>query len=87
MTSKPKPTKASHYVNGILKDLNTLLATDAAGSLSSAARRTVAEVQVIIFLWRCENCDAYTCNLLHADLSRLSLNCQQKGGCRVNNQM
>ena len=50
MTSKPKPTKASHYVNGILKDLNALLATDAAGRLSPDARRAVAEVCVTMSL-------------------------------------
>jgi len=46
MTSKPKPTKASHYVNGILKALSGLLATDAASKLSANTRSTIAEVWV-----------------------------------------
>ena len=47
MTSKPKPTKASHYVQSIFKGLSTLLATDAASRLSAAVRNAVAEVSAL----------------------------------------
>ena len=44
MTSKPKPTKSSHYVHGILKGLSALLATDAASKLAKDTRSSIAKV-------------------------------------------
>ena len=44
MTSKPKPTKSSHYVHGILKGLSALLATDAASKLAKDTSSSIAKV-------------------------------------------
>ena len=44
MTSKPKPTKSSHYVHGILKGLSALLATDAASKLTKDTSSSIAKV-------------------------------------------
>ena len=48
MTSKPKPTKASHYVNGILKALGALLSTEAALRLCAATRSDIAKVCLLL---------------------------------------
>ena len=44
MTTRPAPTKASHYVAGILSGLRSFLDGDAAGRLSPDARTEIAQV-------------------------------------------
>lgn len=44
MTTRPAPTKASHYVAGILSGLRSFLDGDAAGRLSPEARTEIAQV-------------------------------------------
>ncbi len=53
MTTRPAPTKASHYVAGILSGLRSFLDGQAAGRLSPDARAEIAQV-LFVFCWEPE---------------------------------
>lgn len=61
MTSKPKPTKSSHYVHGILKGLSALLATDAASKLAKDTSSSIAKVSAHMHPFLCVGCTQRNC--------------------------